>query len=178
MSRASELLEQSSSIHRHPARGFALRELVWTLANRRAHAALVRIFRYEVGWKFPCCPSSLCPKMMLGTSPVVSSCREPVVVASCRFRRLNSLRRFPAQCIAASLISLQVHYYIRILFALADLLFEVFAIGKLESLWRGPEGTGIPPSDRNDSGVVIGVVVANARRRWRQRRWRRFLRGG
>ena len=74
------------------------------------------------------------------------------MVASCRFRRLNSLRRFPAQCIAASLFSLQVHYYIRLLFALTDLLFEVFAIGKLESLWRGPEGAGFLPA--------IGMTVA------------------
>jgi hypothetical protein len=40
ISNASELFAQSSSFHRQPARGDALREPVWTFASRRAHSGL------------------------------------------------------------------------------------------------------------------------------------------
>src|SRR5580658_4592064 len=49
MSRASELFAQSSSIHRQPARGDALREPVWTFASLRAHCGLAQMFRYDAG---------------------------------------------------------------------------------------------------------------------------------
>jgi len=84
-------------------------------------------------------------------------------------------------------------YYIRILFALGDLLFEVvrelcetirkenargrFAIRTLGNLQRSLGVRGFLPAVGMTGGVVIRVVVANGRRRWLERRWRRFLRG-
>jgi hypothetical protein len=49
MSSASELFAQSSSLHRQPARGDALREPVWTFASLRAHSGLAQMFRYDAG---------------------------------------------------------------------------------------------------------------------------------
>ena len=45
MSRASELFAQSSSLHLQAARGSAFRDLVWTLASRRAHSGFAQMFR-------------------------------------------------------------------------------------------------------------------------------------
>ena len=47
--RASELFAQSSSLHRQPARGDALREPVWTFASLRAHSGFAQMFRQEAG---------------------------------------------------------------------------------------------------------------------------------
>lgn len=49
MSSASELFAQSSSLHRQPARGDALRDPVWTFASLRAHSGFVQMFRQEAG---------------------------------------------------------------------------------------------------------------------------------
>jgi hypothetical protein len=43
MSSASELFAQSSSFHRQPARGDALRDPVWTFASLRAHSGRANI---------------------------------------------------------------------------------------------------------------------------------------
>ena len=49
ISSASELFAQSSSLHRQPARGDALRDPVWTFASLRAHSGFAQMFRYEAG---------------------------------------------------------------------------------------------------------------------------------
>jgi hypothetical protein len=45
MSNVSELFAQSSSRHRQPARGLALRDAVWTFVSRRAHCGFAQMFR-------------------------------------------------------------------------------------------------------------------------------------
>ena len=49
MSNASELFAQSSSLHRQPARGDALRDPVWTFASLRAHSGFAQMFRQDAG---------------------------------------------------------------------------------------------------------------------------------
>jgi hypothetical protein len=49
ISSASELFAQSSSFHRHLARGDARRDPLWTFASLRVHAGLAQMFRYDAG---------------------------------------------------------------------------------------------------------------------------------
>lgn len=114
MSNASELLAQSSSFHRQSALGNALRYPVWTLVRRLAHRGLAQMFRYETGWKFPCCWFSVHPKMMLGVGPVVNSCGHAFVVAICWLLAVNSLRKDAAHTVRI--------YHIRYLFAYRNIL--------------------------------------------------------
>src|SRR5438067_2547018 len=53
MRRASELLEESSSIHCQSLRTRERREAVWTLARRRSHAGLAQMQVSDAGWKLP-----------------------------------------------------------------------------------------------------------------------------
>jgi hypothetical protein len=45
ISNVSELFAQSSSLHRQPARGDALRDPVWTFASLCAHSGFAQMFR-------------------------------------------------------------------------------------------------------------------------------------
>ena len=49
ISRASELLTESSSIHCQSARALTRRDAVWTLVRRRDHSGEAQIFWYEAG---------------------------------------------------------------------------------------------------------------------------------